>query len=142
MQVGDLGKVDPRVLSLPTRYLYTMFTDDDRPVDRGRMAAGAPARLSNSYGRFDIETGKVEKYFAGPTHSLQECSFVPRGTSGSEGDGYLIGVVSNYAEMRSELVIADAQRLADGDVARVLLPFRISQQVHGVWASAKELPLT
>jgi carotenoid cleavage dioxygenase len=142
MQVGDLGKVDPRVLSLPTRYLYTMFTDDERPVDRAKMGPGAPARLSNSYGRFDIETGKVEKYFAGPTHSLQECTFVPRGTSGSEGDGYLIGVVSNYAEMRSELVIADAQRLADGDIARVLLPFRISQQVHGVWASAKELPMT
>ncbi len=143
MQVGDLGKVDPRVLSLQTRYLYTLFNDDERPVDRAKMAPGAPARLTNSYGRFDIETGKVERYFAGPTHGLQECTFVPRGGQrGSEGDGYLIGVVSNYAEMRSELVIADAQRLGEGDIARVLLPFRISQQVHGVWASAKELPLT
>jgi carotenoid cleavage dioxygenase-like enzyme len=43
--------------------------------------------------------------------------------------------------MRSELVSADAERLADGDVARVLLPFRISSQVHGVWAGADELPL-
>jgi carotenoid cleavage dioxygenase-like enzyme len=142
MQVGDLGKVDPRVMSLPTRYLYTLFTDDDRPVDRARMGPGAPARPSNSYGRFDIETGNVEKYFAGPTHSLQECTFVPRGGErGREGDGYLVGVVSNYAEMRSELVIADAQRLGEGDIARVLLPFRISQQVHGIWAGAKELPL-
>jgi carotenoid cleavage dioxygenase-like enzyme len=139
--VGDLGKVDPRVLSLPTRYLYTMFTDDERPTDRGRMGPGAPARLANSYGRFDIESGKVDRYFAGPTHALQECSFIPRGEAGSEGDGYLVGVVSNYAEMRSELVIVDAQRLGEGEIARVLLPFRISPQVHGVWASAKELPL-
>jgi carotenoid cleavage dioxygenase len=130
-------------MSLPTRYLYTSFTDDERAVDRAKMGPGAPARPTNSYGRFDIETGRLEKYFAGPTHALQECTFVPRaGERGAEGDGYLIGVVSNYAEMRSELVIVDAQRLGEGDIARVLLPFRISQQVHGIWASAKELPLT
>lgn len=141
MQVGDLGKVDPRVLTLPTRYLYTMFTDEDRPVDRAKLGAGAPARLTNSYGRFDLDTGQVERYFAGPAHALQECSFVPR-RSGREGDGYLVGVVSNYAEMRSEMVIVDAQRLGEGELARVILPFRISSQVHGVWASASELPLT
>jgi hypothetical protein len=27
-------------------------------------------------------------------------------------------------------------------VARVLLPFRVSPQVHGVWAGADELPFT
>jgi carotenoid cleavage dioxygenase-like enzyme len=127
-------------MTLPTRYLYTMFTDDDRPVDRAKMLPGAPARLTNSYGRFDIESGKVERYFAGATHNLQECTFVPKGM-GVEGEGYLIGVATNYAENRAELVIADASRLGEGDIARVILPFRISPQVHGVWASAKELPL-
>jgi carotenoid cleavage dioxygenase len=141
LQVGDLGKVDPRVLSLPTRYLYTLFADDARPVDRARLAPGAPAHLTNSYGRFDIESGAIDRYFAGPVHSLQECSFIPRG-SGVEGDGYLIGVVSNHADLRSELVIVDAQRLAEGELARVILPFRISPQVHGVWANAGELALT
>jgi len=70
---------------------------------------------------------------------LQECSFVPRPGSREEGDGYLVGVAANYAEMRSELIIADASNLAAGDVARVILPFRASAQVHGIWASAEEL---
>jgi carotenoid cleavage dioxygenase len=144
-QVSDLGKVDPRVLSLPTRYAYTSFSDPDRPLDRAAIGGGAPASATNSYGRFDLATGKVERYFAGATHNLQELSFVPRKRSGAagftEGDGYLVGVAENLAEQRAELVIADAQRLADGDVARVLLPFRISPQVHGVWAGADELPL-
>jgi carotenoid cleavage dioxygenase len=143
--VSDLGKVDPRVLSLPTRYAYTSFSDPDRPLDRAAIGGGAPASATNSYGRFDLATGKVERYFAGATHNLQELSFVPRKRSGAagftEGDGYLVGVAENLAEQRAELVIADAQRLADGDVARVLLPFRISPQVHGVWAGADELPL-
>ncbi len=140
-QVSDLGKVDPRVLSLPTRYLYTSFSDPQRPFDRARVGATAPARVTNSYGRFDLATGKVDKYFGGPTHNLQELSFVPR-KGGSEGDGYLVGLAENLAEQRAEMVIADAQHLADGDIARVLLPFRVSPQVHGVWADANELPFT
>jgi len=50
-------------------------------------------------------------------------------------------VASNYAEMRSELIIADAEHLGDGDIARVILPFRLSSQVHGVWAGKDQLPL-
>jgi len=139
MPVVDLGKVDPRVMSLETRYLYTSFTDPDRPVDKAKMGVNANQRLVNSYGRFDLKTGKLDKYFAGSTHSLQELSFVPR--KGGEGAGYLVGVASNYAEDRSELVITDAERPAEGDIARVILPFRLSSQVHGVWAGADELPL-
>jgi carotenoid cleavage dioxygenase len=51
-----------------------------------------------------------------------------------------MGVANNYAEMRSELIIADAQRLEEGDVARVLLPFRATSQVHGRWVDESELP--
>jgi len=89
----------------------------------------------------------VSTYFAGPTHSLAEPSFVPRGKasrnavmhgSGDEGDGYIIGLASNLAEMRSELVIADSQHLEDGDVARVILPFRTSG-LHGLWIGDDEI---
>jgi len=82
----------------------------------------------------------MTSYFAGDTHSLQEVCFIPRSKSSEEGDGYIIGVASNYAEMRSELIIADAQHLEDGDVARVILPFRATAQVHGRWMGENELP--
>lgn len=141
MPVNDLGKVDPRVMTLETRYLYTAFADDARQTaDRSGLPAGTPARLTNTYGRFDLRTQQVERYFAGPAHALQECTFVPREGDG-EGNGYLVGVCTNYAERRAELVIADAQRLGEGDVARVILPFLISAQVHGLWASSRDLPL-
>ena len=42
--------------------------------------------------------------------------------------------------MKSELVIADAQHLAEGPIARVKLPFRLHMQVHGCWVSALDLP--
>ncbi len=43
--------------------------------------------------------------------------------------------------MRSELIIADAQKLGQGDIARVILPFRAGPQVHGIWVRDGELPL-
>jgi carotenoid cleavage dioxygenase len=137
--ISDLGKVDPRVLSLETRYLYTSFTDPERPFDSGR-APGLSRPPVNSYGRFDLQTGELAEVFRRPTHGLQEVTFVPR-KGGGEGSGYLMGVASNYAEQRSELVIMDAERLREGDIARVILPFKLSSQVHGVWAAADELPL-
>jgi carotenoid cleavage dioxygenase len=140
MSVSDLGKVDPRVLSLETRYLFTSFTDTAAPFDRDR-SPGVARPPVNSYGRFDLHTGQLDTYFGGPTHALQELSFVPR-ENGDEGDGYLVGVASNYAESRSELVVLDAQRMGDGEIARVILPFKLSSQVHGIWASARELALT
>lgn len=140
MDVVDLGKVDPRVMSLETRYLFTSFADPKLPFDADRVAA-APRRVVNSYGRFDLKSGDLQQYYAGPTHSLQEVTFVPK-EGGNEGQGYLVGIADNLAEHRSEMIIADAERPAEGDIARVLLPFKLSAQVHGVWASADELPLT
>jgi carotenoid cleavage dioxygenase len=66
--------------------------------------------------------------------------FIPRGKNAPEGDGFIMGVASNYAEMRSELIIADTQHLEDGDVARVILPFRATSQVHGRWMAEDQLP--
>lgn len=139
MQVNDLVKVDPRMMSLDNRYLFGSFTDPSMPFDAAR-AQGLKRPPVNCYGRFDLHSGKISRYFAGPTHGLQEISFIPR-RGGSEGEGYIIGVANNYAEQRSELIIADAQRMHEGDLARVVMPFKLSAQVHGVWASADELPM-
>lgn len=139
--IVDLGRVDTRFMTLNNRYGYTGYTDATRPFDAKR-AGNIGGRVTNCYGRFDFSNGKLDTYFAGDTHSLQECCFVPRNKNAAEGDGYLIGVASNYAEMRSELVIADATRLAEGDVARVILPFRCSSQVHGLWVDSSEVAFT
>jgi carotenoid cleavage dioxygenase-like enzyme len=139
MNVSDLGRVDDRYLTHPYRYAYTAFADRQKPFDQWR-AGNLQGRVNNCYGRFDLATGKTNTYFAGDTHSLQEVCFVPRPKSTAEGDGYIMGVASNFAEMRSELIIADAQNLEAGDIARVVLPFRSTAQVHGRWFNADQLP--
>jgi carotenoid cleavage dioxygenase len=67
---------------------------------------------------------------------VQECCFVPRSPGAPEGDGYLVGVVDRMIEARSDFVILDAQRLAEGPLATVRMPFRIFGQIHGWWVPA------
>ncbi len=57
----------------------------------------------------------------------------------AEGDGYLLAVINSLVEARSELLVFDAKQLTQ--LARVILPFRISEQVHGTWVSNEELPV-
>lgn len=130
--VVDLGRVDERFMGSDTRYAFTSFTDRSKPFDAAR-GGDAGGRVTNSYGVFDLKDRTMRSYFAGPTHSLAEVTFVPRSRSAEEGDGWLIGTANNLAEMRTELIIADARHPEDGDVARVTLPFRSNVQVHGRW---------
>ena len=64
---------------------------------------------------------------------------MPRKGSKEEGDGYIMGIASNYAEMASELHIVDAKRMEDGAVAVVKLPFRLRGGTHVNWFSADDL---
>jgi carotenoid cleavage dioxygenase len=136
---GVLARMDDRYLSLPYRYGYVGHNDPQRPynTETGGNRAG---RVTNCYRRFDLNNPNVEStFFVGETQSLQECGFVPRKGSTEEGSGYLMGVASNYAEMQSELHIVDAQRMEEGAIAVVKLPFRLRGGTHVNWFSAAEL---
>jgi carotenoid cleavage dioxygenase len=76
--------------------------------------------------------------YVGNDGTLQEACFVPKSSKAAEGDGYLVAVYSNLLESRAELLVVDAQRMRE--LARVVLPFQISMQVHGVWAPHEALP--
>lgn len=135
---GALGRIDDRFASLPYQYSYMGYNDPTKPFDAPRPPGAPVFPLTNSLGRFDMRSGKMATFFAGAAGSLQEACFVPRNQSAAEGDGYLVAVYGNMAEKRSELVVVDAQTMEQR--ARVILPFRISEQVHGVWASHEEVP--
>ena len=138
--VDDRGRIDPRYLTLPNRYGFAGFRDPARPVHE-RLANLRPPAVG-AYGRFEFSTRALEAYHAPDYIALGECCFVPRTAAGDEGDGYLIGVASDYRSMHSEMIVLDAQRLADGPLARVLLPFMSTTQIHGLWVSEAELDFT
>jgi carotenoid cleavage dioxygenase len=136
---GVLTRMDDRYLSLPYKYAYIGNRDPNQPFDKAR-AGNMGGFVTNQYLRVDVNTGKVGTYFVGPVQSLQESCFVPRKGSKGEGDGYLMGIASNYESMSSDLVIVDAQRLEEGAIATVKLPFRLRGGTHTNWFGADELP--
>jgi carotenoid cleavage dioxygenase-like enzyme len=137
---GVLARMDDRYLSLPYRYGFVGHNDPERPYD---TAAGGnrAGRVTNCYRRFDLAnpTGPESTFFVGNVQSLQECGFIPRKGSTAESDGYVVGIASNYAEMASELHIVDAQRMEEGAVAVVKLPFRLRGGTHVNWFGADDL---
>ncbi len=137
--VTSFTRVDERYMGLPYRYAYVQYADVDRPF-RPRLPTDPRIQPNNTVGRFDLRDGEIRSCFIGETHLMQEPSFIPRAGSGEEGDGWLVGVAHNLSEMRSEMILIDAQAMEE--VARVILPFRTPGQVHGVWAGADQLGLT
>lgn len=134
---GALSRLDDRYITHPYRYGFMGFADATKPFDTAR-GGEMRGRITNSYGRFDFASGGLQAFFAGDVHGLQECSFAPRSAGAPEGDGFLLGVASNYAERNSELVVVDATTLRQ--VARVRMPFRLSNQIHGIYVPSGDLP--
>lgn len=136
---GLLPRMDDRFLSLDYRYAFLSSRDPSRPADTKR-APGMSQFTSNVLQRLDVRTGEVKQCYAEPVQSLQEACFVPRKNAKNEGDGYVMAIASNYESMTSDLVIADAQRIEEGFIATVKLPFRLRSGTHTNWFPQSVLP--
>jgi carotenoid cleavage dioxygenase-like enzyme len=136
---GILPRMDDRFLSLDYRYAYLGSRDTSRPPDPKR-APGLGPFSSNVMQRLDVRTGEIKQCFVEPVQSLQENMFVPRKNAQHEGDGYVMAIASNYESMTSDLVIADAQKMEEGVIATVKLPFRLRSGTHTNWFPQSALP--
>ena len=138
---GVLTRMDDRYLSLPYKYSYIGNRDPALPFDKAR-AGGMGGFVTNQYLRVDVTNPKAEpgKFYVGPVQGLQESCFVPRKGGKDEGDGYIMGIASNYETMSSDLVVVDANRMEEGAIATVKLPFRLRGGTHTNWFPANELP--
>jgi carotenoid cleavage dioxygenase len=133
-EIGVLPRADERYWSLPYHVGFMPVMDPTRPTDLVKV--GNTGLVLNTWTRFDHATGKSTSWHCNSTSGLQECQFVPRSATAAEGDGYLIGLVNNFATMLSELVVLDAERLQEGPLATVKLPLRLRNGIHGTWVPA------
>ena len=132
--MGALPRQDDRYNTMPYRYGFLPCPDP---------AASDPRQAGACYARFDHQTRGATLFNAGTTTSLAECCFAPKNAAAGEGVGYLLGVATrNDQNGRADLVILDAEHLADGPVATVKLPMRAVGQIHGWWVPEAQLPAT
>jgi carotenoid cleavage dioxygenase len=83
-------------------------------------------------------TGTSDVYFAGPTCTFQEPTFIPR-TGGEEGEGYLIALLNHLDVLRNDVVIFDAQNMAKGPVATIHLPLKLKLGLHGNFVDHRDI---
>ena len=121
--VGEFPKIDHRYQTRPYRHGWLLGFD---PL-RSRIA------------HVDHQTGRTETWSADSNTSLQEPCFIPRSEHCAEGDGYVITVGTRIREMRTDVFLLDALRLAEGPIATIRLPLRLRPGYHGSWAPRAQL---
>src|SRR5690606_15781392 len=98
--IGDLGDVDPRFVGQRHRYCFGAMD-----LSAGRSKDTAMWVMPNAYVRFDVEQRQMSVLSLGEHYRAGECRFVPREAGVVEGDGWLVGVVTNGATGCGELVV-------------------------------------
>lgn len=87
----------------------------------------------------DLQTGSMERFPYGPGVFGSEAPFAPRPGSTEEDDGYVVSFVTDANDWTSACWVFDAQRIADGPVAKVKLPARIPAGFHATWVPGAQL---
>jgi carotenoid cleavage dioxygenase-like enzyme len=83
--------------------------------------------------KHDLVAGTTQVHDFGPGRDGGELVFVPRSDDAAEDDGWLLTLVYDHAEDRSDLVILAAQDFTGEPVATVQLPQRVPFGFHGNW---------
>ncbi|HET9625956.1 MAG TPA: carotenoid oxygenase family protein [Kofleriaceae bacterium] len=92
--------------------------------------------------RYDLDTGAEQRWRYPDGVYASEAPMAPRPGATAEDDGWLVTFVTDVARDRSECHVFDAARVADGPIARLALPARISSGTHACWTPAAALAPT
>jgi len=132
--VGEFPRIDDRYAMEHYRHGYMLASNPEKPSEFSRMGL-----FMNELAHVDLATGKEKTWWCGPVSSLQEPCFIPKSKDAPEGEGYVVALANRLKEMRSDLLLFDAQRIDEGPMATIRLPLRLRPGLHGNWHTAAEL---
>ncbi|MBT4519946.1 MAG: carotenoid oxygenase family protein [Halieaceae bacterium] len=130
---SEFPQVDPRFAM--RAYRHGFYTSPDGKV-KGKLGPDPDGALFNSICHFDHQTQSSTRYSFGNAIT-SEAIVVPKEGTVSEGDAYLLSVVTDLEANASSLHIFDALAVGDGPVAIAHLSHRVPAGFHGAW---KPLP--
>jgi carotenoid cleavage dioxygenase len=92
--------------------------------------------------KYDNDTGQSSQWDYGNGVYGSEAVFAPRAganRSSAEDDGYVITLVTDSNNWRSQGLVFDASDIAQGPIARVKLPHRVPFGFHATWVCGENL---
>ena len=126
--VGEFPRIDDRYACGEYRHGWMLG-----------MGMGPGQRASLAH--VDQSTGRTEVWESEPGTNLQEPCFIPASSRAGEGEGYICQVQVRHADARADLLLFDAQAVAQGPLARIKLPLRLRFGLHGNWVDGTHLDL-
>ncbi len=119
---AEFPQLDSRVAG--SRHRHGFFAADTRGDGRDAVC------------HRDEAMGSETLFRGEPGDGLSEPVFVPRDASAGEGEGWLLAVRYRAADACSDLLVLDAEHVADGPVAIASLPCRVPDGFHGAFVGA------
>jgi all-trans-8'-apo-beta-carotenal 15,15'-oxygenase len=120
----ELPTVSPRVDAQSHRYMYLAGFSSDEASRTGPFDAIL---------KLDVESGAVEKFFAGPSKYAGEAVFVPKADAVTEDDGYLLSLVWDAESDHTFLAVLSARDPSSGPIASAHFDHAIPPGFHGKW---------
>lgn len=120
-RILEFGMFNQRYAGKPYRYAYSTWTQPGWFLFKGFV-------------KHDLVTGESWSVGLPDGRYASEAPFAPRLNAQDEDDGYLVSFIIDENNQSSECVLIDCKRFADGPVARIALPHKISSGTHSVWA--------
>lgn len=125
---AEFPSMDRRALGRRSRYAWNVLLGTE------------PTVFFDGLVKYDTDTGASETLVYGPGRRGSEAPFAPRVGSTAEDDGYVLSLVHDEREDRSELWILDGREPSRGPVARVRIPSRVPLGFHGLWVPGEGVP--
>ncbi|KIW79913.1 hypothetical protein Z517_06528 [Fonsecaea pedrosoi CBS 271.37] len=137
MTNGEFSRIDDRFVTKKYNHFWQAKVDPTKPYDFAKC--GPPAGgLFNCLGHYSWDDRTEDVFFAGPTATFQEPTFIPK-DGGSEGEGYLIALLNQLDVLRNDIVIMDALDVAKGPLAVIHLPFKLKLGLHGNFVDHRDI---
>jgi carotenoid cleavage dioxygenase len=123
----EFGMINARHTGRRHRYVYA--------------ATGVPGWfLFDGLVRHDVESGQDQHLRLPDGVYGSEPGIAPKAHATAEDDAYVVTFTTDVGNDRSECLVLDARNIADGPIARLRLPERISSGTHSAWAPGSALP--
>lgn len=95
------------------------------------LVAGPVGVGFNVMQRLNNKTGEIRQYSAGPGTTIQEAVHIASKDPAHEG--WLLFIVDMHESHHTEAHLIEAEHPEKGAVAKIMIPFRFRNQVHGSW---------
>ncbi|MDD3267077.1 MAG: carotenoid oxygenase family protein [Burkholderiales bacterium] len=120
---GEFPRIDDRFMGIKYRHVYIAAT----------LHSDWFGYIFDAIVHYDLISNKKQVHDFGAGNMPAEPIFVPRNSTASEGDGFLLTYVYREKEDRSDLVILDALNVDHDPLAIIQIPHRVPFGFHGLW---------